>query len=68
MPAVSRVGDKICIVKTVDFPLIMRPLKEEEHLEPHTFVGPCYVHGIMDGEVAALVGSTDVQEETIHII
>ena len=44
-PARTRKGDLICVVYGSQTPLIIR-----EHNDYYSFVGACYVHGIMDGE------------------
>jgi hypothetical protein len=47
VPSGSQTGDKICILFVSAVPFI--PRKDKEGF--FKFVGECYVHGIMDGEV-----------------
>jgi hypothetical protein len=44
-PYTAIVGDKVCLLKGAQFPIILRPEKDDWVL-----VGESYVHGIMDGE------------------
>ncbi|RFU26979.1 hypothetical protein B7463_g9376, partial [Scytalidium lignicola] len=45
VPALSRVGDKVCLIQTLQRPMVIR--KKGDFYE---FIGECYVHGIMDGQ------------------
>ncbi|RYO87695.1 hypothetical protein DL766_009692 [Monosporascus sp. MC13-8B] len=40
-------GDCVCIILGCEVPMVLRPSSEEAF----RLVGPCYVHGTMDGEV-----------------
>lgn len=53
VPQHSDVGDKICVIKGLNVPFVIRQ-EEESKPKPHrlTIVGPCYVHGLMDGALA----------------
>ena len=44
-PRYSAIGDRVCVLLGGDTPYIIR--QENEY---QTFIGACYVHGIMDGE------------------
>lgn len=45
-PAACRVDDLIVVLATGEVPYVLRPIEGDRF----TFVGECYVHGIMDGE------------------
>ena len=45
-PAEVEAGDVVCILFGGDLPYLVRPLDQDEF----TFLGPSYVHGIMNGE------------------
>ncbi|KAH8808712.1 heterokaryon incompatibility protein-domain-containing protein [Xylogone sp. PMI_703] len=45
VPETSEIGDKICLIQTLQRPMVIR-----ERGECYEFIGECYVHGIMDGE------------------
>jgi hypothetical protein len=51
-------GDKVCIFNGGKVPYILR-LTEDYH----QFLGDCYVHGIMDGEAAAMCAAGCFKEE-----
>ncbi|CAF9918515.1 hypothetical protein IMSHALPRED_004328 [Imshaugia aleurites] len=57
-PEMSKKRDLICILYGCSVPVALRrmvdPVTEEEYF---TFIGECYVHGIMDGEAFALARS-----------
>lgn len=44
-PTLLKEGDEIFIIPGMAVPLVLRP-----HSQHYQLVGPCYVHGIMDGE------------------
>lgn len=52
-------GDLICAIRECSFPLLLR--KEQSH---YVHVGPCFVLGLMNGEVERLIkdGSTSIQQ------
>ncbi|KAE9374994.1 hypothetical protein N431DRAFT_465213 [Stipitochalara longipes BDJ] len=60
IPGVSKVGDVVCVARGLSVPVVLRLAKCEPAPAggPSTFtftfnlVGPCYIHGAMDGEVA----------------
>jgi hypothetical protein len=45
VPYTSRVGDCIAILAGGRLPFVLRPTGDH-----YCFIGPCYVHGIMNGE------------------
>ena len=57
-PEMSKKRDLICILYGCSVPVALRrmldPVTDEEYF---TFIGECYVHGIMDGEAFALARS-----------
>ncbi|OQU97633.1 hypothetical protein CLAIMM_03533 [Cladophialophora immunda] len=55
-PGETRVGDSVCIVGGSSMPLILRPRNGEDS----TFVGPCYVDDIMDGEAVSAAESGEL--------
>jgi len=50
VPFDTKVGDVIAILHDCHAPVILR---KEDH---YKFIGTCYVHGIMQGEVAKMDG------------
>ena len=62
VPAETVVGDSIVIVQGSELPFILRPSGGG-----FWYIGQCYVHGIMDGEVWAGLG-TGIQLSTIRIV
>ena len=57
-PEMSKKHDLICILYGCSVPVVLRemvdPVTDEEYF---TFIGECYVHGIMDGEAFVLARS-----------
>jgi len=49
VPPFSRVGDKVCVFHGASTPTVLR----KESRGDYKVVGSCYVHGIMDGELAS---------------
>ncbi len=56
-PEMARAGDAVCVLQGGDVPFVVRP-KGEDSWE---FVGECYVHGIMQGEVVQEAKREDVK-------
>ena len=50
-PRSCEVGDLVCILYGCSVPVILRPRSDGAG---HTFIGECYVHGMMDGEAILL--------------
>ncbi|KAK2735521.1 het domain-containing protein [Colletotrichum kahawae] len=48
-------GDLICVVPTVQPPLVIRPVAGNQHR--YHIIGSCYVHGVMYGEMWENTGS-----------
>ncbi|KAK4446497.1 heterokaryon incompatibility protein-domain-containing protein [Podospora aff. communis PSN243] len=53
-PGVAEVGDWVVVVEGGRVPFVVRKVEGEE--ERWRLVGECYVHGMMDGEVAQVEG------------
>ena len=52
MPKNAEVGDVICVFYGGHVPYVIRPCDNGRY----TFVGHCYVHGLMDGEAMEIDG------------
>ncbi|KAL2068382.1 hypothetical protein VTL71DRAFT_16480 [Oculimacula yallundae] len=63
-PLAMAVGDVLCVAFGHKVPYILRPV-EEGHF---TFVGPCYVDGIMFGETMVEFRTGKYEEQWLHII
>lgn len=50
VPPGSEPGDMVCIVHGIGIPILLRPLPEHG-VDAYAWVGECYVHGMMDGEM-----------------
>ena len=61
-PGETQPGDQICVLLGGHVLYILRPTRES-----WSFVGECYVHGLMDGEAISLLanGTFELQEFTI---
>ncbi|CZR56465.1 uncharacterized protein PAC_06353 [Phialocephala subalpina] len=51
VPEATIVGDMICVIRGIDVPFVMRADKEEG-VDKWIIVGPCFAHGLMDGDLA----------------
>jgi hypothetical protein len=51
VPLRAKVGDLVCVFRGMRIPVIMRPRGDRWE-----FIGACYVHGLMDGEIWELDG------------
>ena len=58
-PADAEPGDMVVIVHGATVPFLVRRRKGAREIRS-TFVGECYVHGIMHGEALGLEGATEV--------
>ncbi|KAN0076682.1 Heterokaryon incompatibility protein (HET) domain containing protein [Elaphomyces granulatus] len=68
VPVLSEPGDRVCVVPTLNVPLVLRKLATSPPSEnTFTLVGPCYVHGIMDGEVMEKIEAGEVKKQGIDI-
>jgi hypothetical protein len=56
-------GDLVCVLAGCDFPVVLR-----RDGEMYRHVGPCFVHGLMNGEAAGMVqkGTSKMQEFIIR--
>jgi hypothetical protein len=54
VPPLSKEGDLICIVAGLQWPCLLRQKEQQEPSQTPVYelVGICYVHGMMDGELA----------------
>jgi hypothetical protein len=64
-PRAMRTGDQIVLFDDVQMPFVVRPLP---HGQGHELVGPCYVHGFSDGELAAAARRGDVEPVEIVLV
>ncbi|KAK0639450.1 Fructosamine kinase-domain-containing protein [Cercophora newfieldiana] len=53
VPFVARPGDRCCVLPGVPVPMVLRD--ESSKKRTYRFIGESYVHGVMGGEVMALV-------------
>jgi hypothetical protein len=60
-PMASQVGDEIFILRGCTVPVVLRRQEEGDGNKFFQLVGECYVHGMMDGEVAEI--ATAIEEE-----
>jgi len=69
VPKKSEIGDHICIIHGGSVPIALRrqhlPLASNTKLSPeakitYRMIGPCYVHGVMDGEMFENINETFV--------
>ncbi|KAF2117512.1 heterokaryon incompatibility protein-domain-containing protein [Lophiotrema nucula] len=70
-PLGMRVGDLVCTIIDADVPFIIRAKKgqsvgwfRKRRMTHYKFVGECYVHGIMDGEI----WSTDLDAQDLVFV
>ena len=54
-PKGAKPGDQVVVVPGMSIPLLLRPRRRGEKYQ---FLGPAYVHGIMDGVVVEIARST----------
>ena len=66
-PQNAQLGDQVCVLLSCDTPMLVRSTSRSQH----QVVGPCYMHGLMDGE--GLLGpipghfqSSNVYEEPLR--
>ena len=45
-PRTAQPGDQVCVLLGCDLPMLLRPTSDSQY----QVVGPCYVHGLMNGE------------------
>jgi hypothetical protein len=75
IPVFTRVGDVVCVARGLSVPIILRLAKFEpapsegpsRFTFTFTLIGPCYIHGSMDGEVAAEIEAGKWIEKQIRI-
>lgn len=64
-PPVSQSGDRICFFFGVQVPFILRPQHDSGE---YRLCGECYVDGMMYGEIADMLKSGKVKEETFRLV
>jgi hypothetical protein len=52
----TSVGDVICVLFGCDMPVVLREIDENSY----TFIGGCYMHGIMEGGGYEEPGSREI--------
>jgi hypothetical protein len=60
VPVSSRPGDVVCVVMGAAVPFVLRKMQYG-----YQFIGECYVHGLMNGEVLKM---TDLKVETLILV
>jgi hypothetical protein len=63
-PEWTKVGDSICFIPGNETPLLLRRVDDGRY----SFVGECYVHGLMDGEVWEHERSGPIELQEFRII
>ncbi|KIM93997.1 hypothetical protein OIDMADRAFT_149627 [Oidiodendron maius Zn] len=61
VPEISKEGDIICVFAGADVPHVIREAGDRSY----TFVGECYVHGLMNGEAMDLVRDEKLEMKDI---
>lgn len=64
VPLDTKVGDLIYVLAGGQVPYLLRPSHTAPRPNTYTFVGPCYVHGIMYGE--ALAGAAKLDDRDLR--
>ena len=49
-PPSAEKGDIICVLFGCSVPVLLRPSTTKGREDEFTFIGECYLHGMMDGE------------------
>ncbi|KAK0640698.1 heterokaryon incompatibility protein-domain-containing protein [Cercophora newfieldiana] len=62
VPQLARPGDKVCAIRGLDVPLVMRVVAAR-----HALLGEAYVHGIMEGEAMSAVMNGALQEDVFAV-
>lgn len=62
-PAISEIGDKVCIFLGGQVPFLLRPGRDE-----HRLCGECFVRGLMDGQAIKMWDSWKLEKETFKLI
>jgi hypothetical protein len=57
-----RKGDKVCVINGCDFPVLLR-----QEGSSYSFVGQCYVQGLVDGKAAEMVRNGERMIEQLAI-
>jgi len=50
-PPGARKGDVVCVLAGCSVPVVLRRAGDSGHSASFTFIGECYIHGIMNGEL-----------------
>ena len=64
VPESAQEGDVVCILLGCSVPIILRPISTNPG---YTFVGECYIHGLMEGEYMELVSKRGLEPYEIEI-
>ncbi|KAH7072421.1 heterokaryon incompatibility protein-domain-containing protein [Paraphoma chrysanthemicola] len=59
-PAFMQEGDRIVVLDGATVPYVLRPLNEDR--QEYAFMGECYIHDIMQGEIVQMLGQEGVHE------
>ena len=51
VPSSAKVDDRICALLGGQVLYVLRPMEGARHINKCEYIGECYVHGLMDGEV-----------------
>jgi len=51
VPELTEVGDLVCVLPGFEMPLLVRGVTGKDGKARYQLVGPCYMHGVMNGEI-----------------
>lgn len=68
IPSVAKKGDSICVGLGLDVPVVIREVENSESESLlYSFVGPAYIHGVMDGEILEDIEAGKLHQQLVRI-
>ena len=61
-------GDLVCVLFGGDTPYILRPTATSAGRSQYTLIEPCYVHGIMEGELVEGIKAGEYEEKVFALV
>jgi Heterokaryon incompatibility protein (HET) len=64
----ARVGDQVCLLYGGPTPYVLRPIATTAAETHYRLIRPCYIHGVMEGELMEGIEQGQFEEETFALV
>ena len=64
----AKEGDQVCVLFGGDTPYVLPPTATSGARSPYTLIEPCYIHGIMEGELVERIKAGEYEEKVFALV